>query len=116
MVRHLRRSRASRCAPASEPLPLMQSMGDARGVRGAMRGWRSIWARSPATCGCMVMGPRAGIAEIKLPAVQPGSSIMPGKVNPSIPEMVNQVCFQVIGLRHDGCDRRPSTASSSSTS
>ena len=43
------------------------------------------------------MGPRAGIAEIQLPAVQPGSSIMPGKVNPSVPEMVNQVCFQVIG-------------------
>ena len=43
------------------------------------------------------MGPRAGLGEILLPAVQPGSSIMPGKVNPSVPEMVNQVCFQVIG-------------------
>jgi aspartate ammonia-lyase len=43
------------------------------------------------------MGPRAGVAEILLPPVQPGSSIMPGKVNPSIPEMVNQVCQQVIG-------------------
>jgi aspartate ammonia-lyase len=43
------------------------------------------------------MGPRAGLSEIVLPAVQPGSSIMPGKVNPSIPEMVNQVCFQVMG-------------------
>jgi aspartate ammonia-lyase len=43
------------------------------------------------------MGPRAGIAELQLPAVQPGSSIMPGKVNPSVPEMVNQVCFQVFG-------------------
>jgi aspartate ammonia-lyase len=43
------------------------------------------------------MGPRAGLAEIALPAVQPGSSIMPGKVNPSIPEMVNQVCYQVRG-------------------
>ena len=38
-----------------------------------------------------------GIAEIQLPAVQPGSSIMPGKVNPSVPEMVNQVCYQVFG-------------------
>ena len=46
----------------------------------------------------MVMGPRTGIDEIKLPAVQPGSSIMPGKINPSIPEMVNQVCLQVVGL------------------
>ncbi|WP_420337116.1 aspartate ammonia-lyase [Roseibium sp.] len=42
-------------------------------------------------------GPRAGIGEIRLPAVQAGSSIMPGKVNPVIPEMVNQVCYQAIG-------------------
>jgi aspartate ammonia-lyase len=42
-------------------------------------------------------GPRAGIGEIRLPAMQPGSSIMPGKVNPVIPEAVNQVCFDIIG-------------------
>jgi aspartate ammonia-lyase len=42
-------------------------------------------------------GPRAGLGEINLPPMQPGSSIMPGKVNPVIPEVVNQVCFQVIG-------------------
>jgi aspartate ammonia-lyase len=42
-------------------------------------------------------GPRGGLGEIRLPAMQPGSSIMPGKVNPVIPEAVNQVCFQVIG-------------------
>ena len=42
-------------------------------------------------------GPRCGLGEINLPAVQPGSSIMPGKVNPVIPEVVNQVAFQVIG-------------------
>lgn len=42
-------------------------------------------------------GPRTGLNEINLPAVQPGSSIMPGKVNPVIPEMVNQTCFYVIG-------------------
>ncbi|MSQ89635.1 MAG: aspartate ammonia-lyase [Betaproteobacteria bacterium] len=42
-------------------------------------------------------GPRAGIGEINLPAVQAGSSIMPGKVNPVIPEVVNQIAFEVIG-------------------
>lgn len=42
-------------------------------------------------------GPRAGISEIILPAVQPGSSIMPGKINPSMAEMLNMVCYQVIG-------------------
>jgi aspartate ammonia-lyase len=41
-------------------------------------------------------GPRAGLNEINLPAMQPGSSIMPGKVNPVIPEVANQVCFKVI--------------------
>lgn len=42
-------------------------------------------------------GPRAGLNEINLPPMQPGSSIMPGKVNPVIPEVVNQVCFKAIG-------------------
>jgi aspartate ammonia-lyase len=42
-------------------------------------------------------GPRAGLHEINLPPKQPGSSIMPGKVNPVIPEVVNQVCFKAIG-------------------
>ncbi len=42
-------------------------------------------------------GPRAGFGEINLPAMQPGSSIMPGKVNPVIPEVVNQVCFDIVG-------------------
>lgn len=45
----------------------------------------------------MNSGPNTGLAEIELPAVQPGSSIMPGKVNPVIPEMVNMVCFSVLG-------------------
>ncbi len=48
----------------------------------------------------MASGPRAGLNEINLPARQPGSSIMPGKVNPVMPEMVNQVAFQVIGNDH----------------
>ena len=42
-------------------------------------------------------GPRCGLYEIRLPPMQPGSSIMPGKVNPVIPEMVSQVCFTIIG-------------------
>jgi aspartate ammonia-lyase len=45
----------------------------------------------------LVSGPRTGFGEIEIPAVQPGSSIMPGKVNPAIAEMVDQVCYQVIG-------------------
>ena len=45
----------------------------------------------------MSSGPRCGLNEINLPPMQPGSSIMPGKVNPVIPELVNQICYQVIG-------------------
>jgi len=45
----------------------------------------------------LASGPRAGLSEINLPTMQPGSSIMPGKVNPVIPEVVNQVCFKAIG-------------------
>ena len=45
----------------------------------------------------LASGPRAGLAEINLPALQPGSSIMPGKVNPVIPELVNLIAFRVIG-------------------
>jgi aspartate ammonia-lyase len=45
----------------------------------------------------MSSGPRCGLNEINLPPMQPGSSIMPGKVNPVIPELVNQICYQVMG-------------------
>jgi aspartate ammonia-lyase len=45
----------------------------------------------------LASGPRCGLNEINLPRMQPGSSIMPGKVNPVIPELVNQVCYQIIG-------------------
>lgn len=45
----------------------------------------------------MSSGPRTGLGEINLPPMQPGSSIMPGKVNPVIPEVMNQICFRVIG-------------------
>ena len=45
----------------------------------------------------LASGPRTGIFEINLPALQPGSSIMPGKVNPVMPELMNQICFKVIG-------------------
>jgi aspartate ammonia-lyase len=48
----------------------------------------------------MASGPRAGLYEINLPARQPGSSIMPGKVNPVMPEVINQIAFQVIGNDH----------------
>ena len=83
--------------PAANRFRVTQSMGDVLAVAGAMRRLAVEAGKVASDLRLLAMGPRAGIAEVRLPAVQPGSSIMPGKVNPSIPEMVNQVCFQVIG-------------------
>lgn len=74
-----------------------QSMGDVVAFSGATRRVAVELGKIASDLRLLSMGPRAGIAEIILPAVQAGSSIMPGKVNPSVPEMVNQVCFQVMG-------------------
>jgi aspartate ammonia-lyase len=83
--------------PAADRFRVTQSMGDVLGYSGAVRRLAGEVGKISSDLRLLSMGPRAGIAEIQLPAVQPGSSIMPGKVNPSIPEMVNQVCFQVFG-------------------
>jgi aspartate ammonia-lyase len=73
-------------------------MGDIATFSGALRAWALDLNKIANDIRLLASGPRTGLAEILLPAVQPGSSIMPGKVNPSIAEMVNQVCFQVLGL------------------
>jgi aspartate ammonia-lyase len=83
--------------PAPNRFRVTQSMGDVLAYSGAMRRLAVELSKVANDLRLLSMGPRAGLGEIALPAVQPGSSIMPGKVNPSIPEMVNQVCFQVLG-------------------
>jgi aspartate ammonia-lyase len=83
--------------PARSPFRVTQSMGDVLGYSGAVRRLAVELGKIASDLRLLGMGPRAGLGEVVLPAVQPGSSIMPGKVNPSVPEMVNQVCFQVIG-------------------
>jgi aspartate ammonia-lyase len=89
--------------PAANRFRVTQSMGDVLAYSGAMRRLAVELAKVASDLRLLSMGPRAGLSEIALPAVQPGSSIMPGKVNPSIPEMVNQVCFQVIGCDTTVC-------------
>ena len=83
--------------PARNRFRVTQSMGDVVTYSGALRRTAVELGKIASDLRLLSMGPRAGIGEITLPAVQPGSSIMPGKVNPSVPEMVNQVCFQVYG-------------------
>ena len=83
--------------PARNRFRVTQSMGDVVAYSAAMRRLAVELGKIASDLRLLSMGPRAGIGELRLPAVQPGSSIMPGKVNPSIPEMVNQVCYQVFG-------------------
>ena len=83
--------------PAVSLFRVTQSMGDVLAYSSAMRRLAVEVSKIASDLRLLSMGPRAGLSEIALPAVQPGSSIMPGKVNPSVPEMVNQVCFQVMG-------------------
>jgi aspartate ammonia-lyase len=96
-VRNLSRYTGIDLAPAENRFRVTQSMGDVLAYSGAMRRLAVELSKIASDLRLLSMGPRAGLSEIALPAVQPGSSIMPGKVNPSVPEMVNQVCFQVIG-------------------
>ena len=97
MVVHLQAMTSLELREGSDKVQLMQSMGDATAFSGALRTYALDLAKIASDLRLLASGPRTGLAEIMLPAVQPGSSIMPGKVNPSIPEMVNQVCYQVIG-------------------
>ena len=98
MVKHLRAVTGLDLKVGQDRVQLMQSMGDIATFSGALRAWTLDLNKIANDIRLLASGPRTGLAEILLPAVQPGSSIMPGKVNPSIAEMVNQVCFQVMGL------------------
>ena len=98
MVQELGRISGLELLPGKDLVQLMQSMGDIATLSGALRAYVLDLNKIANDIRLLASGPRTGLAEIILPAVQPGSSIMPGKVNPSIAEMVNQVCYQVLGL------------------
>src|SRR2546421_8901607 len=97
MVKHLRAITGLELREGKDRVQLMQSLGDAAAFSGALRTCAMDLGKIASDLRLLASGPRTGLAEIALPPVQPGSSIMPGKVNPSIPEMVNMVCFQVLG-------------------
>jgi fumarate hydratase class II len=108
MIKHINAGLATKKSGASavvregkDRIQLMQSMGDVAGFSSQLKVLALDLSKIASDLRLMASGPRTGLDEIRLPAVQPGSSIMPGKVNPSIPEMVNQVCFQVVG--NDAC-------------
>jgi len=98
MVKYLGEVSGLHLEAGKDRVQLMQSMGDAATFSGALRAYVLDLQKIANDLRLLASGPRTGLAEIVLPAVQPGSSIMPGKVNPSIAEMVNQVCYQALGL------------------
>jgi aspartate ammonia-lyase len=97
VCRELTRLAGFQVKPAQNLVEAMQSMSDFAHLSGALRNYALDLARIANDLRLLSSGPRTGLAEIRLPAVQPGSSIMPGKVNPVIAENVNMVCFKAIG-------------------
>jgi len=101
MVRFLGEMTGVELRVGADRVQLMQSMGDVAAFSSQLKVLALDLSKIASDLRILASGPRTGFDEVRLPAVQPGSSIMPGKVNPSIPEMVNQVCFQVFG--NDAC-------------
>ncbi len=83
--------------PAEDLRLAMQSMAPMAGVSAALRNLALELTRISSDLRLLASGPRTGLAEIRLPAVQPGSSIMPGKVNPSMAECLGMAAMQVVG-------------------
>ena len=91
--------------PSADPIEAMQSLRPFADLSASIRNLALELNRIANDLRLLASGPRAGLAEISLPPVAPGSSIMPGKVNPSMLEMLNQVCYQAVG-----CDTAVSAA------
>lgn len=83
--------------PAPQLAAQMQSMHDVQHLSSTIRDTTLELIRISNDMRLLASGPRTGLGEIMLPPVQPGSSIMPGKVNPVMFEMLNQVCYQILG-------------------
>ena len=98
MVKELSRLCAVPLFPAPNPFYAMQSLAPFAALSGALRLAAVELVRIGGDVRLLASGPATGLAELRLPAVQPGSSIMPGKVNPSMAEMLAMVSHQVIGL------------------
>jgi aspartate ammonia-lyase len=97
MIRELTAQLGVEFRPADDYFEAMQSLRPCVDMSGALRSLAQDLIRIANDLRLLSSGPKTGLAEIRLPALQPGSSIMPGKVNPVAAEMVDMVCFQVIG-------------------
>ena len=106
VARRLARQTGLRLRPAENLVEVAMSAADFALFSSSLRNLALDLGKIADDLRLLASGPTAGLAEIALPPVQPGSSIMPGKVNPVMCEMLNMVCFQV-----DGCDRTVASAS-----
>ncbi len=97
VVAELARLTGFALTPAPRPMAAMQSMAPFVSVSGSLRNLAQDLVKISADLRLMDSGPLTGLKEISLPPVQPGSSIMPGKYNPVLCEMLTMVCFQVMG-------------------
>ena len=97
VVRYLHEWTGEELTPAKDLFAAMQTLAPAVELSSALRGAAIELSKIANDLRLLVSGPRTGFGEVSLPVIQPGSSIMPAKVNPVIPEMLNMVCFQVIG-------------------
>src|SRR5207253_966889 len=88
---------------AKNLIEMQASLADQLEFSASLRGLAVDLGRIASDLRLTASGPTSGIGEIELPPVQPGSSIMPGKVNPVLLEMTNMVCFQVLGLDSAVC-------------
>ena len=97
-IRRLAELTGESFVPAVDPREALQSRAAAGDYSAALRSFAVELGRIANDLRLLASGPATGLDEIRLPAVQPGSSIMPGKVNPSILECLNMLCFQLIGF------------------
>jgi fumarate hydratase class II/aspartate ammonia-lyase len=98
VVRELGKLTGVPLTPAPNPFYAMQSLAPFVNLSAALRTAALELIRLGGDLRLLGSGPNTGLAELRLPAVQPGSSIMPGKVNPSMAEMLAMVAYQVIGM------------------
>ncbi len=99
VLRHLRDITDLDLVHAQDKIHLTQFMSDFMRLMNALSAFSVDLVKMNNDLMLMSSGPRTGLSEIRLPPVEPGSSIMPGKINPSIVEAVNMVCFQIQGNR-----------------
>ncbi len=100
VVRELGRLTGERLRPAPNPVAATWSLRPLLACSAALRGMATDLAKICFDLRLLASGPHTGLAELRLPAVEPGSSIMPGKINPSVVEAVEMACLHVGGADH----------------